>query len=173
MLIDVSLLLALILMNGVFAMSELALVGSRRARLVQLADSGHAGAARAVALSSDPIRFLSTVQVGITAIGILIGAVGEASIAGHLRVGLEEIPALARHADGLSFAVTVIGLTYLSLVIGELVPKRLALTHPERIASVIARPMQALSAIGHPVISLLSVSTDTVLRVFRVRKKMH
>lgn len=170
MLTDASLLLGLIILNGMFAMSELALVGSRRARLVQLADSGHAGAARAVALSSDPTRFLSTVQVGITAIGILIGAVGEASIASRLRVGLEEIPVLARHADGLSFTATVIGLTYLSLVIGELVPKRLALTRPELIASVIARPMQILSAIGHPLISLLSVSTDTVLRVLRVRK---
>jgi len=88
----------------------------------------------------------------------------------RLRGGLEEIPVLARYADGLSLAVTVIGLTYLSLVIGELVPKRLALTRPERIASIIARPMQVLSAIGHPVISLLSVSTDTVLRVLRVRK---
>ena len=170
MLTDASLLLGLIILNGVFAMSELALVGSRRARLVQLADGGHAGAARAVVLSSDPTRFLSTVQVGITAIGILIGAMGEASIANRLRVGLEEIPLLAPHADGLSLAATVIGLTYLSLVIGELVPKRLALTRPERIASVIARPMQILSTIGHPVISLLSVSTDTVLRVLRVRK---
>jgi putative hemolysin len=170
MLMDASLLLALILMNGVFAMSELALVGSRRARLVQLADSGHAGAARAVALSSDPTRFLSTVQVGITAIGILIGAVGEASIASRLRAGLEGFPSLAPYAEGLSLAVTVIGLTYLSLVIGELVPKRLALTRPERIASLVARPMQVLSTIGHPVISLLSISTDTVLRLIRVRK---
>jgi putative hemolysin len=151
-------------------MSEIALVASRRARLIQLADGGHTGAARAVSLASDPTRFLSTVQVGITAIGILVGAVGEASIAGRLRVEFEEVPGLARHADGLSFAATVIGLTYLSLVIGELVPKRLALTRPERIASVIARPMQVLSAIGHPVISLLSVSTDTVLRALRVRK---
>jgi putative hemolysin len=170
MLTDASLLLTLILLNGVFAMSEFALVGSRRARLVQLADGGHAGAARAVALSSDPTRFLSTVQVGITAIGILIGAVGEASIASRLRAALEGFPVLARYADGLSLAVTVIGLTYLSLVIGELVPKRLALTRPERIASLIARPMQVLSTIGHPVIALLSISTDTVLRLMRVRK---
>ena len=141
MLIDASLLLGLIFINGVLAMSELAIVGSRRSRLTQLAAGGHAGAAHALALSSDPMRFLSTVQVGITAIGILIGAVGDASIAGRLRVGLEEIPVLAGHADGLSFAVTVIGLTYLSLVVGELVPKRFALTRPERIASVIARPM--------------------------------
>src|SRR3990172_3142210 len=170
MLFDAVLLLGLIFINGVFAMSELALIGSRRARLAQLADSGHAGAARAAALSSDPTRFLSTVQVGITAIGILIGAVGEASIAGRLRVGLEDIPILARHADGLSLAVTVIGLTYLSLVVGELVPKRLALTRPERIASVIARPMQLLSTIGHPIVSVLTVSTNTVLRVLGVAK---
>jgi putative hemolysin len=170
MLIDASVILVLLLINGMFAMSEFALVGSRRARLAQLADSGNPGAARAVALSSDPTRFLSTVQVGITAIGILIGAVGEASIANRMQAGLEAIPVLATYADGLSLAVTVIGLTYLSLVIGELVPKRLALTRPERIASVIARPMQILSTIGHPLISLLSVSTDNVLRVLRVRK---
>ena len=103
-------------------------------------------------------------------IGILIGALGEARIAGCLRVGLEDTPVLAGHAGGLSLAVTVIGLTCLSLMIGELVPKRLALTCPERVASVIARPMQILSAIGHPIISLLSLSTDTVLRVLRVRK---
>jgi len=170
MLPDALLLLGLIFINGVFAMSELAVVGSRRARLAQLTDGGHAGAARAAALLSDPTRFLSTVQVGITAIGILIGAVGEASIAGRLRVVLEGIPGLAPHSDGLSFAVTIIGLTYLSLVVGELVPKRLALTRPERIASVIARPMQLLSTVGHPIVSVLTVSTNTVLRILGVAK---
>ena len=170
MLLDISLLFGLVLINGVFAMSELAVVGSRRARLVQLADGGHAGAARALALSSDPTRFLSTVQVGITTVGILSGAVGQATVASDLRSLFEAVPELARHAEGLSLAVMVIGLTYVSLVVGELVPKRFALTRPERIASAIARPMQILSAIGHPVVSLLSVSTDTALRVLGVRK---
>ena len=116
------------------------------------------------------MRFLSTVQVGITAVGILSGAVGQATIANRLRVLFEEIPVLAPHAEGLSLTVMVIGLTYASLVIGELVPKRLALTRPERIASVIARPIQMLSTIGHPLVFVLSRSTDTVLRVLGVRK---
>jgi putative hemolysin len=167
---DAALLLALILMNGVFAMSELAIVGSRRSRLAHMAKDGHAGAARAAALSSDPMRFLSTVQVGITTVGILSGAVGQATIAGRLRLALERIPVLAPHAEGLSLVLMVIGLTYASLVIGELVPKRLALTHPERIATIIARPMQMLATIGHPVVAVLSASTDAVLRFLRVRK---
>jgi putative hemolysin len=170
MIVDFTVLLGLIVLNGVFAMSELAVVGSRRARLLHLEDSGHAGAARALALSADPSRFLSTVQVGITAIGILSGAVGQATIASRLQAWLEGIPALAPHAEGLSLAVMVLGLTYVSLVIGELVPKRLALTSPERIAGAIARPMQVLSTVVHPVVIVLSASTDAVLRAVGVTK---
>src|SRR5215203_5847520 len=167
---DILLLLVLILLNGVFAMSEIAIVSSRRARLVQMADTGSAGARHALTLASEPTRFLSSVQVGITSIGILNGAIGEASIASRLRVFLERVPALAPYAETLSLGIMVVVLTYFSLILGELVPKRLALTHPEAIASIIARPMEILATIGRPIVTFLSVSTDTILRVLGVRQ---
>ena len=165
---DILLLLVLILLNGVFAMSEIAIVSSRRARLVQMADAGSAGARHALTLASEPTRFLSSVQVGITSIGILNGAIGEASIASRLRAFLEQVPAVAPYAETLSLGIMVIVLTYFSLILGELVPKRLALTHPEAIASIIARPMEILATIGRPIVTFLSVSTDTILRVLGV-----
>lgn len=169
MLADVVLLLILILLNGVFAMSEIAIVSSRRARLSQLADQGSAGARGALALAAEPTRFLSSVQVGITSIGILNGAIGEAAIADPIRLLLERVSILQPYAESLSLIVMVVCLTYVSLILGELVPKRLALTHPERIASMIARPMQLLARVGRPLVYLLSVSTDTVLRLLRMR----
>ena len=148
MLTDIALLLGLILLNGVFAMSEIALVSSRRARLAQLAETGQRGAARALELSADPTTFLSTVQVGITSIGILSGAVGESAIADRFRVGFETVPLLAPHAATLALSCMVVVLTYTSLILGELVPKRLGLTHPERIAALVAGPMSTLARIG-------------------------
>ena len=170
MLIDVLLLFVLVLVNGLFAMSEIAIVSSRRARLVQMADGGSSGARLALQLASEPTRFLSSVQVGITSIGILNGAIGEASVASRLRSSFEQVPLLAPYADTLALAIMVVGLTYVSLIVGELVPKRLALTHPEAIASIIARPMQILAAVGRPLVFLLSASTDTILRLLRVRQ---
>jgi len=167
---DILLLLVLILLNGVFAMSEIAIVSSRRARLVQMADTGSSGARHALTLASEPTRFLSSVQVGITSIGILNGAIGEASIASRLRASLEQVPAVAPYAETLSLGIMVVVLTYFSLILGELVPKRLALTHPEAIASIIARPMEILAAIGRPIVTFLSVSTDTILRLLGVRQ---
>jgi putative hemolysin len=167
---DLLLLLTLILLNGVFAMSEIAVVSSRRARLVQMADTS-GGARRALALASEPTRFLSSVQVGITSIGILSGAIGEASIAGRLRTVFEQFPAIAGYADTLSSGVMVVLLTYVSLILGELVPKRLALTHPEAIASLIARPMDVLATAGRPIVRLLSVSTDGLLLLLGVRQR--
>jgi putative hemolysin len=169
MLLDASLLLALILFNGLFALSEMAVVSSRRARLMQLADEGNSGAARALGLNKDPTRFLSTVQVGITAIGILSGAIGEATIASRLRPLLERIPALAPYSSEIALGIMVVLLTYVSLILGELVPKRLALTRPETIASFVARPMQSLSAVVRPLVTVLSASTDAILRLIRVR----
>ena len=134
-----------------------------------MADAGGTGARHALKLASEPTRFLSSVQVGITSIGILSGAIGEASIASRLRTSIEHLPVLAPYADTLSLAVMVILLTYVSLILGELVPKRLALTHPEAIASMIARPMDVLATVGRPIVTLLSVSTDTILRSFGVR----
>src|SRR5215207_2019045 len=168
MLTDISLLLFLILLNGVFAMSEIAIVGSKRARLLQMAEIGSAGAKHALTLSSEPTRFLSSVQVGITCIGILNGAIGEASIASRLRTSFEHVAVLAPYAETLALGVMVIALTYVSLILGELVPKRLALTHPEAIASIIARPNDVMASIGRPIVTLLSISTDTILRLFGV-----
>jgi putative hemolysin len=139
MITDLLLLFALILLNGVFAMSEIAVVSSARARLLQMAETS-AGARRELALASEPTRFLSSVQVGITCIGILSGAIGEAAIAGRLRTVLERSPVLAPFSETLALGLMVILLTYFSLIFRELVPKRLALTHPERIASLIAAP---------------------------------
>ncbi len=170
---DILLVFVLILLNGLFAMSEIAIVSSRRARLMQLADGGSAGAQAALLLASEPTRFLSSVQVGITAIGILNGAIGEATIAGRLRAYFEQFPMLAPYANTAALAVMVLALTYVSLILGELVPKRIAMTHPERIASLIARPMRMLAAAGRPLVQLLSVSTDTVLRILRVRPVKH
>jgi putative hemolysin len=170
MLTDALLLMALICTNGLLAMSEIAIVGSRRARLLQMVDAGSRGATRALQLAGDPTRFLSTVQVGITSIGILSGAVGEATIAGRLRVALSHVPLLAPYADVAALVIMVIGLTYVSLIIGELVPKRLALTRPEYIASLIARPLQWLATVTRPVVYLLSLSTDTILTLLRVKK---
>lgn len=169
MLTDILLVLVLILVNGLFAMSEIAIVSARRARLTQMVDDGSSGAQVALQLASEPTRFLSSVQVGITSIGILNGAIGEASVASRLRVSFAAIPQLAPYADTLALIVMVVALTYVSLILGELVPKRLALTQPERIASLIARPMQLLATVGRPLVQLLSVSTDTILRLAGVR----
>jgi putative hemolysin len=170
MLTDILLVFVLILLNGLFAMSEIAIVSSRRARLVQMAESGRSGAQHALQLAAEPTRFLSSVQVGITSIGILNGAIGEAAVASRLRASFEQVSFLAPYADTLALALMVVGLTYVSLIVGELVPKRLALTHPELIASLIARPMEILAAIGRPIVFLLSVSTDTILRLLGVRQ---
>ena len=167
---DVLLLLLLIVLNGIFAMSEIAVVSARRARLIQLAEDGSKGARHALTLASEPTRFLSSVQVGITSIGILNGAIGEGAIAARLRPALEQVSLLAPYADTLSLAIMVAVLTYVSLIIGELVPKRIALIHPETIASVIARPMEVVAGVTRPIVFLLSVSTDSILRLFRVRQ---
>ena len=165
---DLLLVFILILLNGLFALSEIAIVSSRRVRLVQMAEEGSTGAQRALQLAAEPTRFLSSVQVGITSIGILNGAIGEAAVVTRLNGLFEQVPALAPYAHALAMGTMVVVLTYVSLILGELVPKRLALTHPERVASVIARPMQILATAARPLVLLLSVSTEAILRLFRV-----
>ena len=173
MLPDLFLLLGLILLNGVLAMSEIAIVSSRRARLLQMADAGGAGARRALALASEPTRFLSTVQVGITSIGILNGAIGQGAITTSIQAGLLRVPGVAAYAEGLATAIMVGTLTYVSLIIGELVPKRLAMIHPEAVASAIARPMQILATVGRPIVKVLTLSTDALVGLFGVRQVTH
>lgn len=159
----------LIFVNGFFAMSELAVVSSRRARLQQMADEGNKGAPVAIELLIDPSRFLSTVQVGITLIGILAGAYGGATLAEELAVYLRQYSILEEHSEGISFGLVVMFITYLSLIIGELVPKRLALAHAEKIAVFVARPMRFLSIFGGPLVTLLGASTERVLSLFGIR----
>lgn len=170
MLIDSLLLIGLIMTNGALALSEIAIVSSRRTRLVEMIDKGSSGAARAMDLASEPTRLLSSVQIGMTSIGILSGAIGEATIAGHVRQVLEPVPALAAYAESLSLVVVVVIITYVSVILGELVPKRLAMTDPERTAAIVAGPMQVLAKIGRPIVFVLSGSTSTVLSLLRVPK---
>lgn len=167
--IEILVVFFLIIANGVFAMSEMAVVAARKARLQQLANQGNANARIALELANAPNQFLSTVQIGITLIGILAGAFGGATLANKLASVLSRLPLLAPYSQVLGLGIVVVSITYLSLVIGELVPKRLALNSPERIAATIAIPMQMLAVVAAPVVHLLSSSTDLVLRVLRVQ----
>jgi putative hemolysin len=162
-------IIVLVLINGVFAMSEMAMVTARRVRLQQRAEAGDRGARTALQLAQEPTAFLSTVQVGITLIGVLAGAFGGASIAEQLADAIRPSPTFGRYADALGLSAVVVAITYLSLVIGELVPKRMALGAPERIASVVARPMQLLSRAASPLVHLLSASTNLILRLAGVK----
>ncbi len=155
----------LILANGLFSMSEFAIVSARRHRLLSLAENGDAQAGTALKLAAEPNRFLSTVQIGITVIGVLSGAYGGAVFATALAGFVGRVPLLAPYASTIAFALVVLLITYLTLVIGEIVPKRLALANPEPIALRVARPMQILSVISTPAVALLSASTELVLRL--------
>jgi putative hemolysin len=159
----------LLVLNGVLAMSEIAIVSARKARLRQSADQGDRGAAAALALAAEPTRFLSTVQIGITLVGIFAGAFGGATIAEQLGESLATIPELAPYADAIGLGVVVALVTFLSLIVGELVPKRLALNSPERIAALVARPMRLLATLAGPLVALLTLTTDGILRVLGVR----
>jgi len=159
----------LVLLNAFFAMSEMALVSARRARLQQMAEGRKGrGARAALELSDDPSRFLSTVQVGISVTGIVAGAYGGATLAERFGALLNEVPWIAPYGQPAAFALVVAAITYLSLIIGELVPKRVALVDAERIASIVAGPMRALSRIAAPIVWLLGVSTDTMLKLLRI-----
>jgi putative hemolysin len=166
--LEIAVVVALTVLNGLFAMSETAMVSVRRARLRERAQGGDRGARAALELAEEPNRFLSTVQIGISLIGVLAGAFGGAALAGPLAEVLRAVPILAPYADLVAFAVVVGAITYLSLVIGELVPKRMALGAPEAVASLVARPMRLLSALTSPVVWFLGASTDAVLRLLRI-----
>jgi putative hemolysin len=163
--LETLIILLLVLVNAVFAGSEIAIVAARKSRLQQRASRGDARAARALELANDPNRFLSTVQVGITLVGVSAGAFGGATIAQELAAWLGTVPATARYAQPLAIGMVVAGITYLTLVIGELVPKRLALAHPEAISLRIARPMDTLSRVATPLVRLLGYSMEAVLRL--------
>lgn len=168
---DIVLLVFLILLNGILAMSEIAVVSSRKSRLQKLADDGSPGAQSALDLSTEPSGFLSTVQVGITTVGILSGAIGENALADPLTRWLAEFSMVAPYARGLALTVVVVGLTYFSVVIGELVPKRLGLLAPEAIAALIATPMNVLARLARPLVWLLSSSSSLVLHLIGARHR--
>jgi putative hemolysin len=169
-LIDTLILLLLLIANGVFAMSEISVVSSRKIRLQQLADAGSKPAKAALKLAENPNRFLATVQIGITLVGIFAGAYGSAIFAEPLARAMSNLSWLAPYSRPVSVFLVVLIITYLSLVIGELVPKRIALNNPERIAMTIAGFMTVLSRITTPFVKLLSGSTELVLRLLGVRK---
>ncbi len=162
-------ILLLIVANGVFALAEVAVLTARKARLHQRANEGNLKAKAALALAESPNRFLSTVQIGITLIGVMAGALGGATIAENIAAYLQAFPSLSPHAESIGLGLVVIVITYLSLVIGELVPKRIALHSPERIASLVAYPMQWLSALASPLVTMLTFSTDLILRLIGLR----
>ncbi|SEH30927.1 hemolysin family protein [Magnetospirillum fulvum] len=165
---EIAVIVFLVLLNGAFAMSEMAIVSSRRQRLASRAAEGSRGAALALRLADDPGRFLSCVQIGITLVGILAGTYSGATLAGHLALWLAEFPMLAPVADALSITVVVSLITYASLIVGELVPKRIALSNPERIAALVAPTMMLMATIASPVVWLLEGSTRLALRLLGV-----
>lgn len=163
---EVLVILILILANGVFALTELALVSARKHRLRQRADQGHRGAAIALQLANAPNEFLSTVQVGITLIGTLAGAFGGATVAEKLAVRLNAFPRIAPHGEIAAISIVVLAITTLTIILGELVPKRLALTNPEKFAAAMAPVMKGLARLGYPAVRFLGWATDQVLKLF-------
>ncbi len=162
---EIIIILVLILANGLFAMTEMSIVSSRKSRLESMATSGSKGAQAAIKLAEDPTPLLSAVQIGITLIGILTGAFGGARLSSYLVVPLNTIPFLHGYSEAISLAIVVGIITYLSLIIGELVPKKLALNNPEPIAAAIARPMSAFVRLNRPLVHLLSLSTVMVMKL--------
>jgi magnesium and cobalt exporter, CNNM family len=167
--IPIIVILLLIVISGVFVMAEMALVSARKTRLQQMADEGRSGARTALELALTPDRFLSTTQIGITLVGILMGAYGERTLTNRLAPRFEQIPSIAPYRETVAFAIVVVTMTYLTLVLGELVPKRLGLHNPERVATALAGVMNFLSRLAGPVVRLVSGSTSLVLKAIRLK----
>ncbi|MDX2110011.1 MAG: hemolysin family protein [Verrucomicrobiota bacterium] len=157
--------------NALFALAEIAIVSSRKTRLQHLADEGHHGARLALELANNPARFLSTVQVGITLVGVMAGAIAGASLARAIEPWIDSIPLFAGRGESISVGLMVALVTFLSVVLGELVPKRIALSNPERMATLLAAPMRALSRIATPIVVLLEASSNLLMRFFPLAKE--
>jgi putative hemolysin len=169
--LNLTIVFLLILLNGFFAMAEIALVSARPARLQPLVENGSAGAIAALELKGDPSRLLATVQIGVTVIAILLGTFGEATLGAEFESYLSRLPgSLARYSHAESMTVVVLALSLFSLILGELVPKRVALLDPERIASSLARLMRGLAVIGAPIEWVLSAIADLLLKVIPIRR---
>lgn len=169
LLANLIIILLLIIINGIFALSEIAVVSARRSRLQQRAEEGNRGSRVALELISEPTHFFSTIQTGITLVGILAGAFGGVTIAGYLSAVLVKIPQIAPYAYGISLGIVVLAITYLTLIIGELLPKQLALSNPEEIADLVSRPMKFFSKILAPAVYVLSASTNLLARILGIR----
>lgn len=169
-LFEIVFIAVLIVINGLFSMTEIAVVSSRRVRLARAAEDGSRGAATALELQEHPERFLSAVQIGITLVGVLSGAFGGALLSDEIASLIGTVPALAPYAPSIGFGIIIVLITYFSLVVGELVPKNIALTRPETIASIFSRPMNFVSKLTSPVVWLLSTSTSLILKLLRVGK---
>lgn len=167
---EIAILFALICLNGVFAMSEIALVTARKSRMQKLVDEGDSGAIAAIKLGEDPTRFLSTIQIGITSIGVLNGIVGEAALAGPLAQWLIGAGLDVKTAGYVSTGLVVVLITYFSIVVGELVPKRLGQSNPEALARLISRPINFLALATKPFVWLLSASTRGLLKLLGVKE---
>jgi putative hemolysin len=165
---EILVILLLLLGNGYLALSEIAVVSARRPRLLQRAERGDTASRVAAELSQSPTKFLSTVQVGITSIGILSGAYGGATIAEELAAYLGQFPEFAAYSEGAAVAIVVAAISYLSVIVGELVPKRIALSNPERFAALVARPMTSLSRIAAPAVAALEHTSNVIMKVFRL-----
>jgi len=168
LLFEIAVVVFLVLLNGFFAMSELAIVSSRRARLKPLAERGHRGARRALRLAEEPTQFLATVQIGITLVGIVAGAYSGATLSVPVAAAIAEWPLVGEYAYPLAVSLVVAAITYLSLVVGELVPKRIAMGHAEAIAMHVSLPMAVVAKVGTPIVYALRVSTEGLLRLLRV-----
>ncbi|NEX62741.1 hemolysin family protein [Noviherbaspirillum galbum] len=168
---EIAVLLGLILLNGIFAMSEIALLTARRARLQRLAEEGDDSAAAAIRLGDDPTRFLSTVQIGLTSIGVLNGIVGEATLARPFAAWIERQGISQPYSEYLATGLVVLTITYFTIVLGELVPKRIGQISPEPIARIVSRPMLFLATISKPFVLFLSASTQLALRTFGIKER--
>ena len=168
MMTDILIILFLILLNGVFAMSELALVSAKRMRLEKAAADGSRGARVALDLADEPSHFLSTVQVGITLISIFNGAFGEASLVAHMTPQFQTVPLIAPYAYQVALGLVVVCITVASIILGELVPKRIAMAYPEAVATLIAPPLRVLSTIMSPFVKVLALATEAIVRVIGI-----
>ena len=169
-LLEILLIFFLLIINGLFAMTEIAMVSVRKARLQQEAEEGNQAARRVLDMVETPNRFLSTIQIAITLVGIFAGALGGATIARRLNVWLNQFDFVRIYSQEISLVIVVLLTTYFSLVIGELIPKRIGLNNPEKVAKTMSRPMRLLSRLTSPVVQLLSASTDIGLRLLNIRK---
>jgi putative hemolysin len=168
--LEIFLIVLLVIFNGLFALSEIAILSSRKPRLQHLVNKGNLRAKVALDLANSPDHFLSTVQAGITLVGILAGAFGGATLSESVAAYLLQFPLLMEYAEPISLVLVVLSITYLSLIIGELIPKQLALKDPERVACLVAIPMRTLSVAMYPVVRFLTFSTNIMIRAFGIKE---